>query len=162
MKVHSVESRFIAIVIGALLVFVAPLFVLFLILSSDRVARERLQNTEVLLKTNVQALGKPLWDFDNESIDQIVADLQADPAIGFVRVRDTADVIDVSKPAVAPDPGEARSIVRTDILHKASNGIQKVGTARPNVVRAVSVRSIHESRFRPAKVPMSTPAISGR
>ena len=129
MKVHSVESRFIAIVIGALLVFVAPLFVLFLVMSSDRVARERLQNTEVLLKTNVQALGKPLWDFDKESIDQIVADLQADSDIGFVRVRDTSDVIDIRKPAVAPDRGEARAIVRTDILHKATDGIKKVGTA---------------------------------
>ncbi|WP_411032917.1 EAL domain-containing protein [Shinella sp. BYT-45] len=129
MKVHSVESRFIAIVIGALLVFVAPLFVLFLILSSDRVARERLQNTEVLLKANVQALGKPLWDFDKESIDQIAGALQADSGISFVRVRDTADVIDVRKPAVAPDPDEARSIVKADILHKASDGIKKVGTA---------------------------------
>ena len=129
MKVHSVESRFIAIVIGALLVFVAPLFVLFLVLSSDRVARERLQNTEVLLKTNVQALGKPLWDFDKESIDQIVTDLQADADIGFVRVRDTSDVIDIRKPAVAPAREEARSIVRTDILYKASDGIKKVGTA---------------------------------
>ena len=101
---HSVESRFIAIVIGALLVFVAPLFVLFLALSSDRVARERLQNTEVLLEANVQALGKPLWDFDKESIDQIVGDLQAEADIGFVRVRDTSDTIDIRKPAVAPNP----------------------------------------------------------
>ncbi|WLR91411.1 EAL domain-containing protein [Shinella zoogloeoides] len=129
MKVHSVESRFIAIVIGALLVFVAPLFVLFLILSSDRVARERLQNTEVLLKTNVQALGKPLWDFDKESIDQIVGGLEAEADIGFVHVRDTSGTIDIRKPAVAPNPDEARSIVKTDILHKASDGIKKVGTA---------------------------------
>jgi diguanylate cyclase (GGDEF)-like protein/PAS domain S-box-containing protein len=129
MKMHSVESRFIAIVIGALLVFVAPLFVLFLILSSDRVTRERLQNTEVLLKTNVQALGKPLWDFDKDSIDQIVTALQADADISYVHVRDTADVIDIRKPDVAPNPDDARSIVRTDILYKASDGIKKVGTA---------------------------------
>ena len=129
MKMHSVESRFIAIVIGALLVFVAPLFLLFLILSSDRVARERLQNTEVLLQANVQALGKPLWDFDKDSIDQIVGALQADADISFVRVRDTSDVIDIRKPALAPSPEEARSIVKTDILHKATDGIKKVGTA---------------------------------
>ncbi len=129
MKVHSVESRFIAIVIGALLVFVAPLFVLFLVLSSDRVARERLENTEVLLKANVQALGKPLWDFDKESIDQIVDALQADADINFVRVRDTSDVIDIRKPTLSPHPDEARSVVTTDILYKASDGIKKVGTA---------------------------------
>ncbi|AOF91615.1 diguanylate cyclase domain protein [Sinorhizobium sp. RAC02] len=129
MKMHSVESRFIAIVIGALLVFVAPLFVLFLILSSDRVARERLQNTEVLLEANVQALGKPLWDFDKDSIDQIVTALQAEADISFVRVRDSSDVIDIRKPAVSPDPDDARSVVKTDILYRASDGIKKVGTA---------------------------------
>ena len=129
MKMHSVESRFIAIVIGALLVFVAPLFLLFLILSSDRVARERLQNTEVLLQANVQALGKPLWDFDQESIDQIVTALQADADISYVQVRDTSDVIDIRKPAISPNPDDARSIVKADILYKAADGIKKVGTA---------------------------------
>jgi diguanylate cyclase (GGDEF)-like protein/PAS domain S-box-containing protein len=129
MKMHSVESRFIAIVIGALFIFVAPLFALFLILSSDRVARERLENTEVLLEANVQALGKPLWDFDKDSIDQIVSALQADADISFVHVRDTSDVIDISKPATRPDPDDARSIVKTDILYKANDGIKKVGTA---------------------------------
>ncbi|MCO5139430.1 MULTISPECIES: EAL domain-containing protein [unclassified Shinella] len=126
---HSVESRFIAIVIGALLIFVAPLFVLFLILSSDRVARERLQNTEVLLQANVQALGKPLWDFDKDSIDQIVGALQADADIVFVHVRDTSDLIDIRKPATRPDPDDTRSIVKADILYKANDGIKKVGTA---------------------------------
>ncbi|MCJ8025581.1 EAL domain-containing protein [Shinella yambaruensis] len=126
---HSVESRFIAIVIGALLIFVAPLFVLFLILSSDRVARERLQNTEVLLQANVQALGKPLWDFDKDSIDQIVGALQADADIAFVHVRDTSDLIDIRKPATRPDPDDTRSIVKADILYKANDGIKKVGTA---------------------------------
>ncbi|CAK7257107.1 diguanylate cyclase [Shinella sp. WSC3-e] len=129
MKMHSVESRFIAIVIGALLIFVAPLFVLFLILSSDRVARERLQNTEVLLQANVQALGKPLWDFDKDSIDQIVGALQADADIVFVHVRDTSDLIDIRKPATRPDPDDTRSIVKADILYKANDGIKKVGTA---------------------------------
>jgi len=129
MKMHSVESRFIAIVIGALLVFVAPLFVLFLILSSDRVARERLENTEVLLEANVQALGKPLWDFDKDSIDQIVTALQAEADISFVRVRDSSDMIDIRKPAVSPDPDDARSVVKTYILYRASDGIKKVGTA---------------------------------
>ena len=129
MKMHSVESRFIAIVIGALLIFVAPLFVLFLILSSDRVARERLQNTEVLLQANVQALGKPLWDFDKDSIDQIVGALQADADIAFVHVRDTSDLIDIRKPATRPDPDDTRSIVKADILYKANDGIKKVGTA---------------------------------
>jgi diguanylate cyclase (GGDEF)-like protein/PAS domain S-box-containing protein len=129
MRMHSVESRFIAIVIGALFVFVAPLFALFLILSSDRVARERLQSTEVLLEANVQALAKPLWDFDRDSIEQIVSSLQTGSKISFVRVQDTSNVIDIQSPEVTPNPDEARSIVTADILHRASDGIRKVGTA---------------------------------
>jgi diguanylate cyclase (GGDEF)-like protein/PAS domain S-box-containing protein len=135
MKMHSVESRFIAIVIGAFLVFVAPLFVLFLVLSSDRVARERLQNTEILLEANVQALGKPLWDFDRESIRQIVSALQAGSNISFVRVRDTSDVIDIQRPEIRPTPEQSQSVVTADILHQASDGIRKVGTAEIWVTR---------------------------
>ena len=128
MRMHSVENRFIAIVIGALLVFVAPLFVLFLVVSSDRVARERQQHTRVLVETNVQALAKPLWDFDRESIGQIVAALQTDSAIAYVRIRDTANLIDIRKPEQAPFV-QARSIVATDILYHATDGLKKVGTA---------------------------------
>ncbi|MDX3926879.1 MAG: EAL domain-containing protein [Shinella sp.] len=126
---HSVESRFIAIVIGALLIFVAPLFALFLIVTSDRVARERLYNTEVLLEANVQALGKPLWDFDRDSIQQIVDALQADTRIRYVRIRDTADVIDIQQPTSAPIPSPTQSVMTADILHRALDGIRKVGTA---------------------------------
>lgn len=129
MKMHSVESRFIAIVIGALLVFVAPLFVLFLILSSDRVARERTESTEALLRANVETLGKPVWDFDIDSVAQIVASLEGNADISFVRVRDTAEMIDISRPADRPAIEDARSVVNADILYRASDGIKKVGTA---------------------------------
>ena len=129
MRMHSVESRFIAIVIGALLVFVAPLFVLFLLVSSDRVARDRQQHTQVLLEANVQALGKPLWDFDRESLARIAATLQEDAAIAYVRVRDTNDLIDIRQPETAPDAGETRSILTTDIRYRAADGMKLVGTA---------------------------------
>ncbi|URK87310.1 hypothetical protein LP421_27690 [Rhizobium sp. RCAM05350] len=51
-----------------MLIFVAPLIVLFLTLSSERVARESLQNTQVLMEAGVQALAKPLWDFDTDAV----------------------------------------------------------------------------------------------
>lgn len=56
---HSVENRFIAIVCGAMLVFIAPLLVLFLSISSDRIARERIHNIELLMAASAEALGKP-------------------------------------------------------------------------------------------------------
>lgn len=136
MKIHSVESRFIAIVIGTFLVFVAPLLVLFLILSSDRVARERLVNTEILLKANAQALGKPLWDLDAESTERIVEALRSDADVSYVRVRDTSGTIDIRNPASPPDAQAVRSTVTADILHRASGDIQKVGTVEIWIAKA--------------------------
>ena len=70
---NSVENRFFAIVCGALLVFVAPLFVLFLFLSSERAEKETRDHISVLLVANSQALAKPLWDLDEDSVTQISA-----------------------------------------------------------------------------------------
>ncbi|SOC45866.1 diguanylate cyclase/phosphodiesterase [Rhizobium subbaraonis] len=129
MRIRSVESRFIAIVFGALVALVAPLFLLLFVLSSDRVARERLQDTEILLKANVQALGKPLWDLDDDSTQQIVKALQADDEIGYVHVRDTSGTLDIRRPASPPPVGSVQSKITADILHQAREGIRKVGEA---------------------------------
>ncbi|WP_405030237.1 putative bifunctional diguanylate cyclase/phosphodiesterase [Mycoplana sp. BE70] len=132
---HSVESRFIAIVIGALLVFVAPLFFFFLVLSSDRVARERLKHTEVLMQANAQALGKPIWDFDLDSIAQIVDTLKTGANINYVQIRDTSGLINIRDPEVEPARGAIQSIVTADILHRTNEGIRKVGTAEIAIAR---------------------------
>lgn len=135
MKMHSVESRFIAIVIGALLAFVAPLFIFFLTLSSERVARERLRHTEVLMQANAQALGKPIWDFDLDSISQIVETLRASANISYVHIRDTSGLINIREPEVEPKPADIQSIVTADILHRTNEGIRKVGTAEIAIAR---------------------------
>src|SRR5690348_6548644 len=85
---HSVESRFIAIISGALLVVVAPLFTLFLALSSQQAAKNLSEHVNVVLVTNSQALGKPLWDLDTDSIHQVASMLIADPAINGVQISD--------------------------------------------------------------------------
>lgn len=56
---HSVESRFIAIVSGALLTVVAPLFTLLLTLSYNEAIRSQRNHIEILLSTNTQALVRP-------------------------------------------------------------------------------------------------------
>lgn len=129
MRIRSVESRFIAIVFGALVALVAPLFLLLLVLSSERVARERLHNTEILLRANVQALGKPLWDLDDDSTQQIVKALQADDEIGYVHIRDTSGTLDIRRPATPPPADSVQSKVTADILHQTREGIRKVGEA---------------------------------
>ena len=95
---HSVENRFVAIVCGAMLVFVAPLIVLYLTLSSERVGRERLQNAQILMDAGAQALGKPLWDFDADAVGQIAKSLIANTDIVSVYVHDSSSSISVQVP----------------------------------------------------------------
>ncbi|MET0360081.1 MAG: diguanylate cyclase, partial [Pararhizobium sp.] len=97
---HSVEHRFVAIVCGAMLVFVAPLIVLFLYLSSGRIEREHLANAEVMLDAGAKALAKPLWDFDTEAMNQIARALAADGNIAFVKVTGTSAGVSAAYPVM--------------------------------------------------------------
>ena len=72
---HSVENRFIAIISAALLILVAPLFTLFLALSSRQAAESLHEHVAILTAVNAQALAKPLWDLDLKSIRQITGTL---------------------------------------------------------------------------------------
>lgn len=125
---HSVENRFVAIVCGAMLIFVAPLIVLFLTLSADRIARERLQNTEVLMNAGAQALGKPLWDFDTDAIRQIAKSIIADPNVLRVSIRDTSNSIAIQLPETAPDTNPAHTVLAREIFTDTQDGRQSIGT----------------------------------
>lgn len=135
MKMHSVESRFIAIVVGALFVFVAPMFLLFLLVTSDRTDRDQMRATRTVLDANIQALGKPLWDFDRESIGRTVAVLDEKPAVLYVRVRDTEGLIDIRTPGAPPGRDQARTVVTQDIFHATGKSFQQVGSAEVWIAR---------------------------
>lgn len=94
---HSVESRFVAIISAALLIIVAPLFALFIVLSSQQATRNLNEHVDVLLATNSQALGKPLWDLDVDGVDQIAFGLVSDPAIQRVHIEDAAGKLSLDK-----------------------------------------------------------------
>ncbi|WP_426122358.1 EAL domain-containing protein [Pararhizobium sp. PWRC1-1] len=125
---HSVENRFIAIVCGAMLVFIAPLIVLFLTLSSERVARESLQNTQVLMEAGAQALAKPLWDFDTDGVEQIAKSLIGDAAIMSVQVKDSSQSISVTLPAGPVDASLPHKVLTKEILYNSKDGQRSVGT----------------------------------
>lgn len=125
---HSVENRFIAIVCGAMLMFVAPLIVLFLTLSSERVARERLQNTQILLEAGAQALGKPLWDFDGDGAEQIAKSLSANADVLCVHIKDSSGTISVHIPPVPIDANVPHKTLAKEILYHSQDGQRLVGT----------------------------------
>ncbi|MES5098758.1 EAL domain-containing protein [Agrobacterium sp. BA1120] len=124
---HSVESRFVAIVSGALFALVAPLFTILLMLSHHESVVNQRDRLEILLVANSQALGRPLWDLDDESINQITGTLVADPAVYMVKVRDTFGHLDVTQTAGASASDDTSSITR-DITYKNLDGETKVGT----------------------------------
>jgi diguanylate cyclase (GGDEF)-like protein/PAS domain S-box-containing protein len=127
---HSVENRFIAIVCGAMLIFVAPLILLFLTLSSERVARESLQNTQILMQAGAQALGKPLWDFDTDGVEQIAKSLIANAGVLNVHIKDGSGSISVRFPAEPVDASIPHKTLSKEIVYNSQDGQKTVGTVK--------------------------------
>ncbi|WP_421477263.1 EAL domain-containing protein [Agrobacterium tumefaciens] len=123
---HSVESRFIAIVSGALLTVVAPLFTLLLTLSYHEAIRSQRNHLEILLSTNAQALARPLWDLDDDTINQITGTLVSDPVIRMVEVKDTSGQLDITQTAGSDIIQDAASTTR-EVTYKTTNGVVTVG-----------------------------------
>jgi diguanylate cyclase (GGDEF)-like protein/PAS domain S-box-containing protein len=124
---NSVENRFFAIVCGALLVFVAPLFVLFLFLSSERAEKEIKDHISVLLVANAQALSKPLWDLDEDSVTQISATTVAEGAVVKVNVRDATGQLDITQSTIPKSyKGELEEISHT-IVYNTVDGVKTLG-----------------------------------
>ncbi|MDK1490107.1 EAL domain-containing protein [Sinorhizobium sp. 7-81] len=124
---HSVENRFIAIICGAMFVFVAPLLALFLTISSERVARERLQNIELLMEASAEALGKPIWDFDQQGIDRIARSLMNATEIRAVTVRDASGNILAQLPVGGIGGTTASRSLKTAIAFDSIDGVKEVG-----------------------------------
>ncbi|QFI67227.1 diguanylate cyclase/phosphodiesterase (GGDEF & EAL domain) with PAS/PAC sensor(s) [Sinorhizobium alkalisoli] len=127
LMMHSVEHRFVAIVCSAMLIFVVPLLMLFLSMSGDRVARERLHNIELLMEASGEALGKPIWDFDQDGIERIARSLMNARDIRAVVIRDTAGKVLTRLPGAQPDAPAAYTL-STSISYDAVNGTRTVGT----------------------------------
>jgi len=109
---HSVESRFITIVSGAVLALIVPLFTILLMLSHHESVANQKDRLEILLVANSQALGRPLWDLDDDSINQITGTLVTDPAVYMVKVRDTLGHLDITQTAGSNVSGDTSSITR--------------------------------------------------
>ncbi|MDR7144337.1 EAL domain-containing protein [Rhizobium sp. BE258] len=125
---NSVENRFFAIVCGALLVFVAPLFVLFLFLSSERADKEIRDHISVLLVANSQALAKPLWDLDEDSVTQISATIVSQGAIVKVEVRDQSGQLDITQSTIPKSfSGELEQVSRA-IIYNNVDGPKNLGS----------------------------------
>ncbi len=135
MNTHSVESRFLLIVASALLLLIAPLFVLFFYLSNERAYRDVVDHGQALLKANSLALGKPLWDFDEESVRQIANTILADRSVAAVRVHEISGGLDVRLPDSADSKKPSGLLLSTPILYHSVDGIKTVGSLEITIRR---------------------------
>ncbi|QLF70963.1 EAL domain-containing protein [Peteryoungia desertarenae] len=124
---RSVEGRFLSIVATTIFILVVPLFGLFLYLASESASRELQQNLDVLLAANAQALAKPLWDFDRESVEQISATIVSSDKVERVQVADASGGIQVSMPPQHKWPGGRIETLTRDIIYEALDGPKQVG-----------------------------------
>lgn len=123
----SLESRFLLIISGVLLVVVAPLFALFLVLSSEQIAKTQSHHIDALVASNSQTLAKPLWDFDVEAIEQAVETMLSDPLVARVNVRDTSGMLDITRNiAEIEKPASLLQSVRA-VTYKSIEGPRQVG-----------------------------------
>lgn len=144
---HSVESRFIAIISAALLVVVAPLFTLFLALSSQQAVRNLNEHINVVLDTNSQALAKPLWDLDTDSVRQVAATLITDPMIKSVRIVDTTGQLDVATNEADLPENLSLATVSKPISYNSNYGVKKVGTITVSVPVVGWFSTLHDIEF---------------
>ncbi|MDO1582332.1 putative bifunctional diguanylate cyclase/phosphodiesterase [Rhizobium oryzicola] len=124
---HSVESRFIAIISGALLIVVAPLFTLFLALSSQQASESLKDHIEILMAANTQALAKPLWDLDVDSIRQITGTLINEKGIRVIRVVDSLAKLDLTESSLR-DASEDLDTMSKPILYRSGDRTRHIGT----------------------------------
>ncbi len=125
---RSIESRFLAIVAITVFVLIVPLFALFLTLSSEQAGKELKDHVEVLLAANSQALAKPMWDFDRESVEQITASIVSSNSIAKVQVRDVSGGISVSMPAFPVWSKHGVRSMSREIFYQTVDGAKLVGT----------------------------------
>lgn len=128
MLAHSVERRFIAIILAVLALLVAPLFLLFFHLTNERYREDTLERGRIMLEANAKALAKPLWDMDTESVRQITRAIAVGSSITSVHVHDTAGMIELRMPETrteSPDKDSTR--FSAEITYNSVDGVQKVG-----------------------------------
>ena len=133
MYTHSVERRFILIVCAALLLIILPLFVLFFYLSIERSLAENREHIKLTMTANALALGKPLWDFDVESVRKIASTIVSDDGILQVEIEDTSTNIQVKIPEPRPDTNKRVRKISLPITYTSVDGKKNVGTLTVSV-----------------------------
>jgi diguanylate cyclase (GGDEF)-like protein/PAS domain S-box-containing protein len=127
MLTHSVENRFIAIILATLVLAVAPLFILFFELSAERAATDTAERAQLMIEANANALAKPLWDYDAESVAQIAKAMASARSVARIAVRDTSGHVSIVIPENAELGDHTIFTLTQPITYRAIEGLKTVG-----------------------------------
>jgi diguanylate cyclase (GGDEF)-like protein/PAS domain S-box-containing protein len=141
MLAHSVERRFVAIILAVLILFVAPLFLLFFYLGHERIREDTLDRGRIMLEANAKALGKPLWDLDTETVRQIARAVASGRMVASVHVRDISGTIDVraTENLSKLPPSRDRTQLSANITYDSIDG--------PKTVGVIDMEITHQAMF---------------
>ena len=81
-----------------------------------------------MMVANAQALGKPLWDFDVESVRKIADTVVSNSRVVRVDVTDTVGEIHIVTPIELEDAGKALQEISSPIAFSSVDGDKQVGT----------------------------------
>ena len=134
MLAHSVERRFVAIILAVLVLLVAPLFLLFFHLTGERYRQDTLERARITLDANAKALGKPLWDLDTESVRQITRAIAVGRSVTSVHVHDATGMTEIRMPDTGSEPPDKDSIrLSKEITYETVDGRKKVGVIEMDI-----------------------------
>ena len=124
---NSLQTRFIVIMIGATILFAIPLFIAFSVVSAHSLEMNTTVKQQQVIEANANALAKPLWDFDSESVARISTAISQSSEIRRVAVANMSGTVLTSSPSdIRPQEDQG---VRFDanITYRSSDGDKDVG-----------------------------------
>lgn len=130
----SIQRKFFAIMLIALIAVNGPLLAIFAIVSSNTIEREVQSKKRAILDANSKALSKPLWDFDFANLAKVAETIALDPDIARVEIYNEDNELVASAQhgadAVAKlQPGQA-DIQRKEIFFSVGDKKASVGALR--------------------------------
>lgn len=130
----SIQRKFLAIMLIALVAVNGPLLALFAAVSSSTIEREVHYKKQAILDANSKALSKPLWDFDFANLAKVAQTIALDPDIAFVEIFDQDQQLVASAPrgagAVANLQAGQADIQHQEISYSVDDRKVKVGALR--------------------------------
>jgi len=113
----SIQRKFLAIMLVALIGVNGPLLAIFSIVSKNTIELEVRAKKRAILEANSKALSKPLWDYDFANLAKVAETIALDSDIALVEIFNDDNALVASAPRGA-DVLKAKRQDKADVQHK--------------------------------------------